>query len=307
MKLIVDKCKVGVLLVLFVTLGKAQRGYDLEYGAGTGVSNYLGDIGGKSKDARPLFLDARLSQSRWNEQLFVRYKFAPLFSARLAWNYLRIEGKDELSSSPGRRYRNLSFRNDIHDFELTGQYLFYTTERVFGAYIKSNIFFTSYIFTGLGTFRHNPKALYQGEWIALQPLQTEGVDYRRWGVCIPMGVGAYFTYTKRRRSHRFGVELNWRYTTTDYLDDVSGSYVDPATLPSELSAVLANRNPEIANQPDGFQNNFGWHGLDADGNPKNKAVRGNKNNKDSYFTLNVSYAISFKRRIRRGGIQILTL
>ncbi len=297
----------GVLLMLLFFSTKAQRGYELEYGAGTGVSNYLGDIGGKSKDARPLFLDARLNQSRWNEQLFVRYKFAPLFSARVAWNYLRIEGRDDLSQSVGRRYRNLSFRNDVHDLEITGQYLFYTTERVMGAYIKSNIFFTSYVFSGIGAFYHNPKALYQGEWIALQPLQTEGVKYKKIGLCIPFGVGGYFTYTKRRRAHRFGIEVNWRYTSTDYLDDVSGAYPDPSTLSSPLAVALSNRNPEIPDQPEGFQKNYGYQGIDADGNLVNKSKRGNKNNKDSYFTVNFTYAISFKKRNRRAGIQVLSL
>lgn len=296
-----------MLLWLLSVSAIAQRGYDLEYGAGTGVSNYLGDIGGRAKDARPLFLDARLSQSRWNQQFFVRYKFAPLFSARVAWNYMRIEGRDDLSLSPGRRYRNLSFRNDINSIEVTTQYLFYTTEQVFGAYIKSNIIFTAYAFTGVGTFFHNPKALYQGEWVALQPLRTEGVNYKRVGVCVPMGIGAFFSYTKRRRSHRFGIEVNWRYTSTDYLDDVSGSYVDPALMASPEAAALANRNPEVPNQPDGFQNNFGWHGLDAKGEPVNKARRGNNQNKDSFFSVNLSYAISFKKRSRRGGIQVLTL
>ena len=43
-----------VALILSCPL-KAQRGYKLEFGANTGVSNYLGEIGGKQKSGRPFY------------------------------------------------------------------------------------------------------------------------------------------------------------------------------------------------------------------------------------------------------------
>ena len=112
-----------LMLVLSTTL-HAQRGYNLEFGFGTGASNYLGEIGGGAKEARPFILDAKLAKTRWNEQIYVRYRFDPLFAAKVAFNYMRIEGNDNLSSNPGRNARNLSFRNDIYDLEGTVQWLF---------------------------------------------------------------------------------------------------------------------------------------------------------------------------------------
>src|SRR5687768_18195436 len=59
-----------------------------------------------------------------------------------------------------------------------------------------------------------------------------------------------FRSNKRRRAHRIGLEINWRYTNTDYLDDVSTVYKNPAELPSTTSAALSNRNPELTKQPE---------------------------------------------------------
>ncbi len=290
-----------LMLVLSTTL-HAQRGYNLEFGFGTGASNYLGEIGGGAKEARPFILDAKLAKTRWNEQIYVRYRFDPLFAAKVAFNYMRIEGNDNLSSNPGRNARNLSFRNDIYDLEGTVQWLFYSSNKPMGVYSRSNVFFTAYLFAGLGAFHHNPTTFYKGDWIALQPLQTEAVRYSKWGYCLPFGAGAYVTINKRRKSHRIGIEINWRYTNTDYLDDISTVYVNPAELSSSLAADLSNRNLEVDRQPDGFQNNYGWHGADKDGNPINLAPRGNKNNKDSYISVNVSYGIAIKggRKAGRG-------
>jgi len=291
-----------ILMVFISTQLGAQRGYKLEYGFGAGAANYLGEIGGGAKAGRPFIMDMKLAKTRWNPQLYVRYKFDPLFAVKVSFNYLRISGDDKLTTNPGRRYRNLSFRNDIFDLEGTVQWLFYSSNKPMGVYSRSNIFFTSYLFAGLGAFYHNPKTLYRGDWVPLQPLQTEGVRYSKWGYCLPFGLGAYVTINKRRKSHRIGIEINWRYTNTDYLDDVSSVYVNPAELSSSLAAELSNRNPEVDRQPDGFQNNYGWHGTDKDGNPVNMAPRGNKNDKDSYLSVNVTYGIAIKggRKVGRG-------
>lgn len=284
---------VGTLLLLGENF-KAQRGYKLEYGIATGVSNYLGEIGGREREARPFVMDLKMAKTRWNETVYMRYKFDPLFAVKFAFNYLRIEGDDKLSTNPGRRYRNLSFRNDIFDFETTINWLFYNSTTPIGVYARSNVFLTAYLFTGIGAFHHNPKTLYQGSYIPLQPVKTEGVTYSRWGYCLPMGAGFYVTINKRSRSHRIGLEVNWRYTNSDYLDDISTVYKSPAELPSSTAYELSNRNPEVPRQPAGMAGNYGWHGTDKDGNPVNKAPRGNPDNKDSFLSVNLTYGIALK-------------
>lgn len=300
---------IAFFLISSTFMLKAQKGYKMEFGVMTGVSNYLGEIGGRSKKGRPWILDLKLAKTRWNESIYMRYKFKPNLSARLALNYLRIEGEDRLSTNPGRRYRNLSFRNDIYDLEATAHWLFYDSKQPVGVYSRTSVYFTAYLFAGAGVFHHNPKTLYQGSWVDLQPYKTEGVTYSRFGFCAPVGLGFYVTLNKRRRAHRIGLEINWRYTNTDYLDDISTTYKSPADLPSSTSVALSNRNPELAKQPDGMYKNYGWQGTLADGvTAANQAPRGNPNNKDSYISVNITYGIALKANYKRSrGRRIRTV
>lgn len=295
-------------LLISASFFKAQKGYRMEFGVMTGISNYLGEIGGREKKGRPFVMDLKLAKTRWNESVYMRYKFHPSLAFKLSLNYLRIEGEDKLSVNPGRKYRNLSFRNDIYDLETTLNWLFFDSKQPVGVYSRTSVYFTAYLFGGIGVFHHNPKTLYQGSWVALQPYKTENVGYSRFGYCVPLGLGFYVTLNKRRRSHRIGLEINWRYTGTDYLDDISTTYKSPAELPSSTSVALSNRNPEVAKQPDGFYKNYGWQGADADGNAINQAPRGNPNNKDSYISINITYGIAIKSRYTRSkGRRISTV
>jgi hypothetical protein len=290
------------ILALFIIVSSAlsaQKGYTWEFGVMTGASNYLGEIGGREKEGRGFIADLKLAKTRWNETVYIRYRFNPKISTRLAFNYLRIEGDDKLTINPARKYRNLSFRNDIYDVESTFHFHFYNSDKPMGIYTRTNIYFTAYIFAGIGAFYHNPKTMYQGSWIALQPVRTEGVSYSKVGMCVPLGTGFYVTLVKRRRAHRIGLEVNWRYTNSDYLDDISTVYRNPAELSSHTAVALSNRNPEVTKQPDGFSKNYGWQGMDSKGNPINLAPRGDSKKKDSYISVNITYGISLKGRYSR--------
>jgi hypothetical protein len=287
--------RTAAMLLLFSPVVLAQRGYNWEYGIGTGVSNYLGDIGGREGAAKGFISDMQMPKTRWNAMAYAKYRFDPLFAVRVAYNYLRIEGDDKLTINEGRKYRNLSFSNDIHDLEATLHWLFFSSNKPMGVYSRSNVFFTGYLFAGIGGFMHNPKTEYNGSKVALQPLQTEGVSYSKFGYCLPFGAGFYVTINKRRRSHRIGLEVNWRYTNTDYLDDVSATWKNPSELSSNMSADLANRNDEVTDQPAGFDKNYGWQGTDKNGDPVNMAPRGDPDDKDSYISVNVTYGIAIKK------------
>lgn len=291
---------VNIALLLFVSRTLAQRGYKLEFGVMTGISNYLGEIGGKQGKARPWLLDLKLKKTRWNESAYIRYKFHPVLAVRVDVNYLRIEGSDALSSNPARKFRNLSFKNDIYDFETTLHWSFYSSAKPAGIYRNLSTYLNAHLFIGMGVFYHNPKALYQGSYIPLQPLQTEGVKYSKIGFCVPFGAGFFVALNKGRRSHRIGIEINWRYTNTDYLDDISqGKWINPVELSSATAAALNNRNPEITQQPPGMSGNYGWHGVKVNGEAVNQSKRGNPENKDSYISLNISYGVSLKGRYTR--------
>lgn len=248
-----------------------------DYGMTIGASNYLGDIGGKEQSRRDFISDIKLAKTRWNVGGFVRYKWRPKLSVKGAVEYLRLEGDDKLSTNPGRHFRNFNFKNDIYEVSATGEYFFFEDNDLGNTYRYRNGF-RAYLFAGLAGFISNPKTLYRGQWVALQPLATEGYQYKRMVFAIPMGIGFYFTFNKK---NRFGFEMNYRKTFTDYLDDISGNY--PADPQDEFLRGLILRKNEL--DPKTIMDNQGAYQSHDWG-----MKRGDETNKDAYVTVHVSYS-----------------
>lgn len=267
----------ALILTLSTQTAKAQYAWDV--GVNIGAANYLGEIGGGPGLARDWIFDLKLDQSRWNPGIFVRYRADYNLGLKLSLNYARLQGADSLTENPNRFARNLHFRNDIFEFAAIGEYYFFNQPDVgrTGRYLLD---FKAYFYGGLALFYNNPKAQLDGEWYALQPLKTEGQTdpYSRIQPSIPIGFGLFYTFS---RNHRFGWEIGWRYTFTDYIDDVSGYYPDPADLASDEARRLSNRSDEVADNP-----------LAADlvqfftiG-----GVRGNPEANDSYLMTSINYS-----------------
>lgn len=269
-----------IAAALLPALSQAQ--YLWDFGVQAGASNYLGEMGGKEKTRRNFISDIKLSKTQITAGAFARYKFTPLISAKLAANWVRIEGADYLSSNRGRVGRNLSFQNNIFELELTGQVFFYEVPDLGHTYRYRNDF-KMYAFVGVTGLYHSPRTNYNGDWVKLQPLQTEGKRYSKIGVAIPLGIGLFFTIEKR---HRIGWEFNWRTTFSDYLDDVSTVYADPADLSSAEAIALANRRDELGdaeNVP--HADNY---------SPGEK--RGDPSHNDSYLSTSVYYSYVLRGR-----------
>ncbi|WP_317897401.1 DUF6089 family protein [Aurantibacillus circumpalustris] len=270
-----------IILLFSICTLSLQSQWLWDFGVNVSAANYLGDIGGGSGTRRGFVSDLKLAKTRWNFGGFVRYKWRPKISLKLAVDYLRLEGDDKLSSNPGRRFRNFNFRNDIYDVGFTGEYFFYENNDIGNTYRYRNGF-RAYIFAGVGGFFSNPKTYYKGEWVALQPLATEGFQYRSFVMNIPMGVGFYFTLNKK---NRIGFEINYRKTFTDYIDDISGNYPDKA--PTDYDPGIILRTPELketdpalydSNPSAVSSHNFGGY------------KRGDSQHKDSYLTMGLSYS-----------------
>lgn len=268
-------------LILFFTFGSSRAQWIWDFGGTLGASNYLGDIGGRAKDRRNFVADLKIAKTRWNLGAFARHRFAPGLSGKFAVDYIRLEGNDKLSSNPGRQYRNFNFRNDIVDVNYTVEVFLFSNNDLGKTYLFRNNL-RIYAFTGVGVFTNNPKTFYRGQWVALRPYATEGYAYKRFVLNIPMGIGAYITLNKR---NRFGIEIDYRKTFTDYIDDISGNY--PSEPPAdEYLRGLVLRTTE----------------LDRDANPGAYeshtwgAKRGDSQHKDSYATLNLTYS-----RVIRGN------
>lgn len=215
--------------------------YKWDFGARVGISNYLGDMGGNEKTRRDFIADMKLNQSRWVLGGFARYRLNNLFAVNAGLTYARIQGDDAKSTNPGRRGRNLHFRNDLLELYARGE-LFFLEDNDVGNRGRYQVDFQAYGFAGLAGVMHGPKAQLNGKWVALRPLQTEGVKYGLFTFGMPVGFGFFFT---QKRKHRFGFEMQWTPTFTDYLDDVSTVFADPAKLGSPEAIELSSGRDKL--------------------------------------------------------------
>jgi hypothetical protein len=193
--------------------------------------------------------------------------------------WYRIGGNDATTNATGRIKRNLSFVSNNLEFLLGGKFEFlnYNTFR----YISRDEFpLGVYATTGIGITTLNPKASYEGKWYSLRKLQTEGVAYSPIAMVIPFGIGVDYAVHKQLR---VSLDAVYRWTTTDYLDDVSTVYPDPERLKSDLARKLSNRTDEITINGQPILNpQPGWK-------------RGDPNKKDGYLIFSLKAEYIFRR------------
>ncbi len=224
---------VFVVIFLFVELADAQSfyrrnrktGYNLYFGLGT--ASYQGDL--KAPD---LDLDFKGAATFGAE-----IPFQGRFRLRGELGWYRIQSDDKrLESDNSPINRNLSFRSD--NLYLSALGVIEITPNA----PRPRTDWTTYAMAGLGVTYFNPKAELNGTFHKLQPLMTEGVDYSRAALLIPVGAGINY-----RINYDWSVSLEgiYNFTTTDYLDDVSTEYVDNASFTDPIAAQLADRRPEI--------------------------------------------------------------
>lgn len=233
---------IASLLLLTTTLAEAQkfrkfrnrynqrmnRHGQFSYTAGVGLSTYFGDL----KD-NPVDLWAKPST-----QLGVQYRVNNHLHIRSEVMWYRISGADSLNNPETTIFdRNLSFRAD--NFEINAVALW----QFFNKYSRYNRpVLNPYVFAGVGATTNNPKARYQDEWVALRPLQTEGVEYSGIVFVIPAGIGVTYHLNN---NFDISFEYGYRVTFNDYLDDASTDYRDPATFTDPLARELADRRDEL--------------------------------------------------------------
>ncbi|MDF2436141.1 MAG: hypothetical protein K0Q95_517 [Bacteroidota bacterium] len=276
-----------------------------EYVFGLGASNFLGELGGANQVGTNFVKDLEFSMTRPSAAIGMRYKFAKRFAVKGGFYYQLLSGADRLTKEPFRNNRNLSFRS--HVFEVSGQLeLFITKEQQGHRYkIKNakgmkNYDYQAYMFVGIGAFYFNPQALYNGSWVSLQPLSTEGQGlpdgpkkYSRIAICIPYGIGAKYNLNK---DWAVGLEIGVRKTFTDYIDDVSTVYYDNAKIREAKGNMAADlADPSLLNYPA----ELGGTAVNADQTAALQQ-RGDPKDKDAYMFLNVtvSYKVPYKRRTR---------
>ncbi len=281
--------------------------------------NYYGDL-----SPSPKRISTDLSLTRPAIGVSFVHRFGPRYQLVGSFMYGGIRGSDNDSADPEdtkngvfRYNRNLSFRNRIKELSVVAQVDLFENQSTYISRVK----WTPYIYAGLAVFHHNPQAQVPkfevdgvtplpnaGEWVDLQPLGTEGQNadldptavnhglkpYKRIQFAIPFGFGARFRINEVLD---LSGEFGFRYTFTDYLDDVSANYVDLGVFGGdEVARALSYRSNEVAipnrtyigtdgqtyNVLVGYGEEYAGSG---GGDPGN--VRGNRDNKDIYMVTTV--------------------
>lgn len=272
-----------------------------------GASAFLGDLGGLNKigtDFSPV--DIEFSQTRSALSLAYRYKIHKSLNWHSSFNYLAVSGADNLTTEPFRNNRNLNFKSNI--FELATRIeLAYFSKKTGNRYaIKKTLArrhkartWEYTLFAGVAGFYFNPKGRHpvSGEWIKLQPLHTEGQglpggprQYKRLAFSIPMGATARMLINKE---WCVGIEVNYRKTFTDYIDDVHGTYYDKKALGDAYgptSVLMAD--PSKGDIP-------GATGPNGDGTG---AQRGDKNF-DSYASIQITVGRFFAPKRKKSKLR----
>lgn len=292
----------SLILLSLVLSTSLSAQYRWDFGVSAGASNYLGEIGGQELTRRDFIFDMKLNRTQYVVGAFGRYKLTPQLSANIGFNFGKIKANDYNSKNPARVARNLSFQNNIA--ELTGRLeltLFYDNDVGGRGYYNPD--FRIYGFLGAGIMKHNPKAIYYGDLeeyngklVELQPLKTEGVDYKLWQFTLPAGIGLYFTHKK---VHRIGWEIGYRTTFTDYLDDVSTNYAHDSQLNQDkldLARAMSNRTTDQSLAD--AQSYAEIYGMDVPnrGSFAPGEKRGDVTNNDGYLFTQFTYSYVIKGR-----------
>lgn len=222
-----------------------------EYGVNIGFSSFLGDLGGSDDIGRPFFWDFNPQVTRPALGFIFRQEVQPHLAMRFNAYYSELRGADSLTDNEFRSYRNLSFKSPILEISAMGEY---SLTRYVGPFKKR---FNPYIFGGVGGFWFNPQANINGQWVELQPLGTEGQGlpeypyldkYSRIAMCFPVGGGFRYLLSN---DWVLGFEMACRFTTTDYIDDVSGYYANPDYFYAHYDPETAALAAALSDRSDG--------------------------------------------------------
>jgi hypothetical protein len=322
-----------LLTFLFITtVINAQSYYDPTYkweiGPNIGSSSFLGDLGGQLGKGKYFVVDTDMRSTRPCVGIFARYTANAHFNLRMDLTYLGLHGDDsyagkgfdptvrDVDDAWYRYYRNLNFKTNIFEASISGEIVPWNFE-IKNRYSRAANFISPYLTIGLGVFNFNPKGIdpATGAWVDLRPLRSEGqgilpgtAQYDLTQINIPMGVGVKWFYDDL---FTVSLEANWRYTFTDYIDDVSGYYVDPAIFEDAANiAIMGNSSfadqavrmhdkssgafPEIT--APGGQRGVSYRTAEVNGNDVVTAIQ----HDDSYYSVTVRFGY-FLKETGRGG------
>lgn len=258
-----------ILFVLFILplSSIAQKQVNLTLFGG--FSNYSGDLQEKR---------FTLNQSHAAFGAGLSYEIMPKLLVRGGLTIGKLSADDKYSSKEMNRLRNLNFSSMLYDAHLVADYSLFdlAVRRV-----------TPYAFAGIAMFGFNPYTFDStGTKHYLRNYSTEGQglfeypdrkQYKKVQLSIPFGFGVRVRITDNAY---LGYEFGLRKTFTDYIDDVSKTYIDEALLASNRSAKaveLAFRSNELKDVSLPY--------------PPDGQIRGGSKYKDWYYFSGITLSI----------------
>ena len=231
----------------------------LALGVSLNSMNYFGDLA-----PRKGWASTDIKFTKPGIGFVAEYKYAPRISFFGDLTYGALRGDDSKSADPNdenakfRYIRNLQFRNRIIELSAGVKVDLFTNR---GTYLSRPLI-NPFIFGGVAVFHHNPQAIAPatdqlgdpipeaGKWVNLQPLGTEGQysgdynvkPYKRIQISLPVGIGLKYTLNSVLD---ISAEVGYRILFFDYIDDVSGNYVDLGALSSPLAKAMSDRSQEL--------------------------------------------------------------
>jgi opacity protein-like surface antigen len=194
-----------------------------EIGFSAGGAHYFGDLNTRARFNRP----------KLDVGAFFRKQFGNYTALRVSAHFAQLGYSDIYNKDNQYQLRrNLSFNSNIFELAVQGDFNFFK-------FVPSDPYhnFTPYLTLGVGVFSYDPYTYLNGVKYFLRPLGTEGQGtaaypsrkpYGTMAFCFPLGVGAKYALNDRMN---IGAEVTYRFTTTDYLDDVSKTFVGADKFP----------------------------------------------------------------------------
>jgi hypothetical protein len=220
-----------------------------EFGVGIGAAHYFGDLNTRAHINRPKIAATA----------FFRKNFGNYIAVRVGASFAQLGYSDIYNDHNAyMQSRNLSFNTNVWELAVQGDFNFF---RFMPGEPGYN--FTPYVTFGVGVFNYDPFAMLAGQKHFLRPLNTEGQGsalypdrkpYGSMAFSIPFGAGVKYCINDRIN---IGFEIVHRVTGTDYLDDVSTTYVQSSLFPplpdgSPSPAFrLYDRSGELLSEPIG--------------------------------------------------------
>lgn len=229
-----------------------------------GLTAYNGDLKAKALS---------FSQAKLLGSLGARYDITERIAARTYFSLTSLRADDKKGTA-SMKERNLNFKSKIFDWEGGIHYSILN---------PNESWWIPYIYAGVGVFHFKPYTnTVTGSKVFLKPLSTEGQgfmpgikEYKLTQLSIPIGFGIERAINEDLRA---GLEIGYRKTFTDHIDDASGAYVNEAALLAArgpLAVDLAYRGDEVG----------------AGASPPPNFVRGNADNKDAYFYIALTVTV----------------